>query len=42
METPGYVLRFNEAVLVPVNKSRVWDVLKIAVWIIVGVMIGES
>ena len=42
MEQPNYILRFNEAVLVPVNKS-VWPrVLKISVWVIVGIIIIGS
>ncbi|MCI3924738.1 hypothetical protein MO973_31470 [Paenibacillus sp. TRM 82003] len=42
METPNYVLKANEGVLVPKNENSPIGKLKVAVWIIVGALILGS
>ena len=37
-----YVLKFNEAVLVPKNKNSLLPVLKVAIWVIIGIVVVGS
>lgn len=42
MDKPNYVLKTNEAVLMPINHSKGKNVLKTCVWVVVGVIIVGS
>lgn len=42
METPNYVLKANEGILVPKNENLLLGKLKFAVWVIVGILILGS
>ena len=42
MNRPNYVIRTNEAVLVPIEQSRGLKFLKIGVWIVVAVIVIGS
>lgn len=37
-----YVLKFNEEVLVPKNKNSLLPVLKVAIWVIIGIVVVGS
>ena len=42
METPNYILKTNEAVLVPTSQESGYKFLKIGVWCVVAVIILGS
>lgn len=42
MENPKYVLKANEAVLMPTKNNPALDKLKIAVWVVIAVIVVGS